>query len=206
LNVSVDPAAPQSTPRGRRARPGTTSTGLKPLSGEYARPPVARAGVGEAAGRPTVPVQVLVPRRDVFVSPALQRFHRRNSGRLQGSVTIGRRALGGSSSRPDGHRPVDRRVGRSRSSRVNSNAGVSVVSEGPRRTCVAKLALVTGSGAGIRPGHRGGGWPRQGRHARCVIVDSRPWPAAKEAADCPFAPACADAAVYEADVQRREGR
>ncbi|BBY11154.1 SDR family oxidoreductase [Mycobacterium marseillense] len=138
----------------------------------------------------TVAVQTLVPRRDVFVTPALQRF--------TGAIPDGARVIaieGGHwvvTSRPDviarlTAEWVDRTV-----------AGAPAVAEvrGVRREVCGKLALVTGAGAGIGRATavelaRGG--------ARKIVLADRDRVAAAETADAVRA-ACAEAAVYQVDV------
>lgn len=138
----------------------------------------------------TVAVQTLVPRRDVFVTPALQRF--------TGAIPEGARVIaieGGHwvvTSRPDvvarlTAEWVDRTV-----------AGAPAVAEvrGERREVRGKLALVTGAGAGIGRATavelaRGG--------ARKIVLADRDRAAAAETADAVRA-ACAEAAVYQVDV------
>ncbi|MGH3561842.1 MAG: alpha/beta fold hydrolase, partial [Mycobacterium sp.] len=124
----------------------------------------------------TVAVQVLAPRRDIFITPALQRF--------TGAIPAGSRVVsieGGHwvvSSRPDviarlTAEWVDRAVAGAPTS------GASVVRTG-RRDVRGKLALVTGAGAGIGRA-TAVELARQG--ARAVIVVDRDLAAAKETAD-----------------------
>ncbi|MBI2693727.1 short-chain dehydrogenase [Mycobacterium nebraskense] len=140
----------------------------------------------------TVAVQVLVPRRDVFVTPALQRF--------TGAIPAGGRVVsieGGHwvvTSRPDviarlTAEWVDRNAG------GEPGAGVPTVRGGPREVR-GKLALVTGAGAGIGRATA----VELARHGagKMVIVD-RDLAAAKVTADAVRA-ACAEAAVYQVDV------
>ena len=142
--------------------------------------------------RTTVPVQVLVPRKDIFVTPALQRF--------TGTVLDGGRVIpieGGHwvvTSRPD---VVARLTGEwvDRNSGSAAPADESVVRGGPREVR-GKLALVTGAGAGIGRA-TAVELARQG--ARKVVIVDRDLAAANETADAVRA-ACAEAAVYLADV------
>jgi short-subunit dehydrogenase/pimeloyl-ACP methyl ester carboxylesterase len=142
--------------------------------------------------RTTVPVQVLVPRKDIFVTPALQRF--------TGTVLDGGRVIpieGGHwvvTSRPD---VVARLTGEwvDRNSGSAAPADESVVHGGPREVR-GKLALVTGAGAGIGRA-TAVELARQG--ARKVVIVDRDLAAANETADAVRA-ACAEAAVYLADV------
>jgi short-subunit dehydrogenase/pimeloyl-ACP methyl ester carboxylesterase len=140
----------------------------------------------------SVAVQVLVPRRDIFVTPALQRF--------AGSIPAGGRVVpieGGHwvvASRPDV-------VARLTGEWVDQHAGgaaaasASVLRGGPRDVR-GKLALVTGAGAGIGRA-TAVELARQG--ARKVVIVDRDVAAANDSADAVRA-ACAEAAVYRADV------
>src|SRR6202041_118069 len=123
-----------------------------------------------------VPVQVLVPRKDIFVTPALQRF--------TGSIPLGSRVIpieGGHwvvTSRPDviarlTAKWVDRNVG------GVVTAGASVVYGSPREVR-GKLALVTGAGAGIG---RATAVELARRGARKVVIVDRDLAAANESAD-----------------------
>lgn len=140
----------------------------------------------------SVPVQVLVPRKDIFVTPALQRF--------TGAIPAGGRVVpieGGHwvvTSRPDviarlTSEWIDQAVA------GTTPAGASVVRTG-RREVRGKLALVTGAGAGIGRA-TAVELARQG--ARTVIVADRDLVAAKEAAAVVQA-AGAEAAAYQVDV------
>jgi short-subunit dehydrogenase/pimeloyl-ACP methyl ester carboxylesterase len=140
----------------------------------------------------TVAVQVLVPRRDVFVTPALQRF--------TGAIPAGGRVIpieGGHwvvTSRPD---VVARLTGEwvDRNAGGAASASASVVRGGPREVR-GKLALVTGAGAGIGRATA----VELARHgARKVVIVDRDLAAANEGADAVRA-ASAEAAVYQADV------
>jgi short-subunit dehydrogenase/pimeloyl-ACP methyl ester carboxylesterase len=139
-----------------------------------------------------VPVQVLVPRKDIFVTAALQRF--------AGAIPGGGRVItieGGHwvvTSRPD---VVARLTGEwvDRNSGGAAPAGESDVRGGPRAVR-GKLALVTGAGAGIGRA-TAVELARQG--ARKVVIVDRDLAAARETADAVRA-ACSEAAVYQADV------
>jgi len=139
-----------------------------------------------------VPVQVLVPRKDIFVTPALQRF--------TAAIPGGGRVIpieGGHwvvKSRPD---VVARLTGEwvDRNSGGAAPVDESVVRGGPREVR-GKLALVTGAGAGIGRA-TAVELARQG--ARKVVIVDRDLAAANETADAVRA-ACAEAAVYQADV------
>jgi NAD(P)-dependent dehydrogenase (short-subunit alcohol dehydrogenase family)/pimeloyl-ACP methyl ester carboxylesterase len=139
-----------------------------------------------------VPVQVLVPRMDLVVTPALQRF--------TGSIPLGSRVVpieGGHwvvTSRPD----VIARLASEWIDRVVSGAAsqsASVVGTG-RRDVRGKLALVTGAGAGIG---RATAIELARKGARTVVIVDRDLAAAKEAAAA-VQEAGSDAAVYQADV------
>jgi short-subunit dehydrogenase/pimeloyl-ACP methyl ester carboxylesterase len=141
----------------------------------------------------TVAVQVLAPRRDIFVTPALQRF--------TGAIAAGGRVVpveGGHwvvTSRPDviarlTAEWVDQHVGGA------PGASAPAVRGGPREVC-GKLALVTGSGAGIGRA-TAVELARQG--ARKVVIVDRDAAAANDSADAVRA-ACAEAAVYRVDVR-----
>ncbi|MEB3983309.1 SDR family oxidoreductase [Mycobacterium sp. 663a-19] len=140
----------------------------------------------------TVAVQVLAPRRDIFVTPALQRF--------TGSIPAGGRVI----SIEGGHWVVTSRpevIARLTAEWVDRNTGASAadgapVARGGPREVRGKLALVTGAGAGIGRA-TAVELARHGAH-KVVIVD-RDLAAANETADAVRA-ACAEAAVYRADV------
>lgn len=149
-----------------------------------------------APGRPlpetSVAVQTLVPRRDIFVTPALQRF--------TGAIPKGGRVIeieGGHwvvTSRPDviarlTTEWVDRSVAGA------TGTGAAEV-RGERREVRGKLALVTGAGAGIGRATA----VELARHgARKIVLVDRDLAAAHETADAVRA-ACADAPVYQVDV------
>lgn len=140
----------------------------------------------------SVAVQTLVPRRDIFVTPALQRF--------TGAIPHGARVIeieGGHwvvTSRPDviarlTAEWVDRNVG------GTAGAGAAEV-RGERREVRGKLALVTGAGAGIGRATA----VELARHgARKIVLVDRDLAAANETADAVRA-ACAEAPVYQVDV------
>jgi short-subunit dehydrogenase/pimeloyl-ACP methyl ester carboxylesterase len=147
---------------------------------------------GPQLPKTTVAVQVLVPRRDVFVTPALQRF--------TGAIPTGGQVI----SIEGGHWVVTSRpevIARLTGEWVDRNVGgaatepASVVRGGPREV-QGKLALVTGAGAGIGRATA----VELARHgARKVVIVDRDLAAANESADAVRA-ACAEAAVYRADV------
>jgi NAD(P)-dependent dehydrogenase (short-subunit alcohol dehydrogenase family)/pimeloyl-ACP methyl ester carboxylesterase len=140
----------------------------------------------------SVPVQVLVARKDYFVTPALQRF--------TGSIPPGSRVIpieGGHwvvTSRPD---VIARLTGEWVDLVVEgaAPAGESEVRTGPRDVH-GKLALVTGAGAGIGRA-TAVELARQGA-ATVVVVDRDP-DGANETAEAVRAVG-AEAAVYQVDV------
>ncbi|OBJ61224.1 SDR family oxidoreductase [Mycobacterium sp. 1423905.2] len=140
----------------------------------------------------TVPTQVLIPRRDVFVSPALQRF--------TGAIPSGGRVIeieGGHwvvTSRPD---VIARLTGEWVDQLVDGRvtAGASVVCGGTRQVA-GKLALVTGSGAGIG---RATAIELARQGAQKVVIVDRDLAAANDTAAAVRA-AGAQAAVYQVDV------
>jgi NAD(P)-dependent dehydrogenase (short-subunit alcohol dehydrogenase family)/pimeloyl-ACP methyl ester carboxylesterase len=140
----------------------------------------------------TVPVQVLAPRMDMFVTPALQRF--------TGSIPLGSRVVaieGGHwvvTARPDviarlAAEWIDRHVSGA------ALAAAGAVQTGPRDVR-GKLALVTGAGAGIGRA-TAVELARQG--ADTVVIVDRDLAAAQEAAAA-VREAGARAAAYQADV------
>ncbi|WP_414688859.1 SDR family oxidoreductase [Mycobacterium sp.] len=140
----------------------------------------------------TVPIQVLVPRMDIFVTPALQRF--------TGSIPLGSRVVpieGGHwvvTARPDviarlAGEWIDRVVGGAASNNP------SAVRTGPRDVR-GKLALVTGAGAGIGRA-TAVELARQG--AGTVVIVDRDLAAAEDTAAA-VRNAGAGAAAYQADV------
>ncbi|OBJ67699.1 SDR family oxidoreductase [Mycobacterium sp. 1274756.6] len=138
-----------------------------------------------------VPVQVLVPRKDLFVSPALQRF--------TGSIPPGGRVVpieGGHwviTSRPD----VIARLTAEWVDRAVAAATVPAgVPHGLRGEVAGKTALITGAGAGIGRA-TAIEFARQG--ARTVVIVDRDRDAAADTAAAVRA-AGADAAVYQVDV------
>ncbi|OBI81344.1 SDR family oxidoreductase [Mycobacterium asiaticum] len=147
---------------------------------------------GDELPRTGVPVQVLVPSKDAFITGALQRF--------MGAMTSGGRVVpvqGGHwvvTSRPD---VVARLVGEwvERVDGAVPDAGPSQMRSGPRDVR-GKLALVTGAGAGIGRA-TAVELARNGAHT--VVIVDRDLTAANETADAVRA-ACAEAAVYQVDV------
>jgi NAD(P)-dependent dehydrogenase (short-subunit alcohol dehydrogenase family)/pimeloyl-ACP methyl ester carboxylesterase len=139
-----------------------------------------------------VPVQVLVPRMDIFVTPALQRF--------TGSIPLGSSVVpieGGHwvvMSRPD---VVARLAGEWIDRIVDGAASpsTSIVGTG-RRDVRGKLALVTGAGAGIG---RATAVELARKGARTVVIVDRDLAAGEETAAA-VRDIGADAAVYQADV------
>jgi short-subunit dehydrogenase/pimeloyl-ACP methyl ester carboxylesterase len=139
-----------------------------------------------------VPVQVLVPRMDIFVTPALQQF--------TGSIPLGSRVIpieGGHwvvTSRPD----VVARLAAEWIDRVAGGAAAtsaSVVGSG-RRDVRGKLALITGAGAGIG---RATALELARKGARTVVIVDRDLAAAQQTA-ADVRDIGVNAAVYQADV------
>jgi len=140
----------------------------------------------------TVPIQVLVPRMDMFVTPALQRY--------TGSIPLGGRVVpieGGHwvvTARPDviarlASEWIDRHVGEA------APASANIVRTGPRDVR-GKLALITGAGAGIGRATA----VELARHgADTVVIVDRDLGAAEKTAAA-VREAGAGAAVYQADV------
>src|SRR6201995_6184915 len=140
----------------------------------------------------SVPVQVLAPRMDLFVTPALQRF--------TGSIPLGSRVVpieGGHwvvTARPD----VIARLTSEWIDRVVNGAAPnsqSAVRTGPRDVR-GKLALVTGAGAGIG---RATALELARQGADPVVIVDRDLAAAEDTAAA-VRDAGAGAAAYEADV------
>jgi short-subunit dehydrogenase/pimeloyl-ACP methyl ester carboxylesterase len=139
-----------------------------------------------------VPVQVLAPRMDIFVTPALQQF--------TGSIPLGSRVIpieGGHwvvTSRPD----VVARLAAEWIDRVAGGAAAtsaSVVGSG-RRDVRGKLVLITGAGAGIG---RATALELARKGARTVVIVDRDLAAAEETA-ADVRDIGVNAAVYHADV------
>ncbi|OBJ73966.1 SDR family oxidoreductase [Mycobacterium colombiense] len=154
--------------------------------------PAPMLAPGRQLPETTVAVQTLVPRRDIFVTPALQRF--------AGAIPNGGRVIeieGGHwvvTSRPDviarlTAEWVDRHVAGA------PPAGPAEV-RGERREVRGKLALVTGAGAGIG---RATAVELARNGARKIVLVDRDLAAANDAADAVRA-ACAEAAAYQVDV------
>ncbi|HEY6858131.1 MAG TPA: SDR family oxidoreductase [Mycobacterium sp.] len=154
--------------------------------------PAPFLAAGAALAETTVPVQVLVPRKDIFVTPALQRY--------TGSIPLGSRVVpieGGHwvvTSRPDviarlTSEWIDRNVAGA------ASVTASAVRSG-RREVRGKLALVTGAGAGIGRA-TAVELARQG--ADTVVIVDLDLAAAEETAVA-VRDAGAGAAVYQADV------
>lgn len=148
--------------------------------------PAPMLAPGAQLPKTTVAVQTLVPRRDLFVTPALQRF--------TGAIPDGGRVIeieGGHwvvTSRPDV-------VARLTAEWVDRGAGAPEA-RGERRAVGGKLALVTGAGAGIGRATA----VELARHgARTVVLADRDPIAAEVTADAVRA-AGARAAVYRVDV------
>jgi NAD(P)-dependent dehydrogenase (short-subunit alcohol dehydrogenase family)/pimeloyl-ACP methyl ester carboxylesterase len=169
----------------RRAVPRSSADYLNGLNLYRANMPAPFVAPGAHLPQTTVPVQVLVPRKDIFVTPALQRF--------TGSIPAGGRVVaieGGHwvvTSRPDVV------------ARLTSEWIERRVEPGPRtgrRDIRGKLALVTGAGSGIG---RATAVELARNGARAVVIVDRDAAAAQEAATA-VQDAGAAAAVYHVDV------
>jgi short-subunit dehydrogenase len=181
-----------STRSQRRKAPRSIADYVNGLNLYRENMPAPFLAPGPQLPKTTVAVQVLVPRRDIFVTPALQRF--------TGAIPAGGRVI----SIEGGHWVVTSRpevIARLTGEWVDRNVGgaatgrASVVRGGPREV-QGKLALVTGAGAGIGRATA----VELARHgARKVVIVDRDLAAANESADAVRA-ACAEAAVYQADV------
>ncbi|MGA9489849.1 MAG: SDR family oxidoreductase [Mycobacterium sp.] len=137
-----------------------------------------------------VPVQVLVPRKDIFVTPALQRFT--GSIPLRSSVVPIEGGHWVVTARPD---VVARLAGEWIDGVVDGAAPASPERTGPRDVR-GKLALITGAGAGIG---RATALELARQGAGTVVIVDRDLAAAQETAKS-VREAGAGAAAYEADV------
>ena len=181
-----------STRSQRRKAPRSIADYVNGLNLYRENMPAPFLAPGPQLPKTTVAVQVLVPRRDIFVTPALQRF--------TGAIPAGGRVI----SIEGGHWVVTSRpevIARLTGEWVDRNVGgaatgrASVVRGGPREV-QGKLALVTGAGVGIGRATA----VELARHgARKVVIVDRDLAAANESADAVRA-ACAEAAIYQADV------
>jgi short-subunit dehydrogenase/pimeloyl-ACP methyl ester carboxylesterase len=181
----------RSSTRSRRERPPRTMGDYLNGLGLYrANMPGPMLRPGSELPETTVAVQVLVPRKDIFVTPAVQRF--------TGAIPDAGRVIpieGGHwvvTSRPD---VIARLTAEWVDQTVSGATGGSVVRGGPREVG-GKLALVTGAGAGIG---RATAAELARRGARKVVIVDRDLAAANDSADAVRA-ACAEAAVYQVDV------
>ncbi|RUP05288.1 MAG: SDR family oxidoreductase [Mycobacterium sp.] len=151
--------------------------------------PAPLVSPGDEVPQTAVPVQVLIPGKDLFITPALQRY--------VGAIPPTGRVVpiqGGHwvvTSRPD----VIARLTAEWIDQVVAGEPESEVRAGPREVG-GKLALVTGSGSGI--GRATAVELARNGAAKVVIVDRDPG-AAGETADAVRA-AGAQAVVYQADV------
>lgn len=174
-----------STRAQRRGTPRSTGDYCNGLNLYRANMPAPFVKPAAQLPETSVPVQVLAPRKDIFVTPALQHF--------TGSIPAGSRVVaieGGHwvvTSRPDviarlTSEWIDRRV--------------EPAARSGRRDVRGKLALVTGAGAGIG---RATAIELARQGARAVVIVDRDLAGAGETADAVRA-AGAVAAVYQADV------
>jgi short-subunit dehydrogenase/pimeloyl-ACP methyl ester carboxylesterase len=181
----------RSSTRSRRERPPRSIADYVNGLGLYrANMPGPMLRPGAQLPKTTVAVQVVVPRKDIFVTPALQRF--------TGSIPENGRVIGIEgghwvvTSRPE---VIARLTAEWVEETVAGAASGSVVRGGPREVS-GKLALVTGAGAGIG---RATAVELARRGARKVLIVDRDLAAANDSADAVRA-ACAEAAVYRVDV------
>ena len=174
------------------APPRSRGDYLNGLNLYRANMPAPFLALGAQVPHTNVPVQVLMPRMDIFVTPALQQF--------TGSIPLGSRVIpieGGHwvvTSRPD----VVARLAAEWIDRVVSGAAAtsaSVVGSG-RRDVRGKLALITGAGAGIG---RATALELARKGARTVVIVDRDVVAAEETA-ADVRDIGVNAAVYQADV------
>ncbi len=181
-----------STRSHRHATPRSITDYVNGLNLYRANMPGPMLSPGRELSKTSVPVQVLVPRKDIFVTPAVQRF--------TGTIPAGSRVI----SIEGGHWVVTSRpdvVARLTSEWVDRSGGGTVIAVEPSvlggpHEIPGKLALVTGAGAGIGRATA----VELARHgARMVVIVDRDLAAANETADAVRA-ACAEAAVYQADV------
>jgi short-subunit dehydrogenase/pimeloyl-ACP methyl ester carboxylesterase len=180
----------RSSTRSRRdAPPRSIADYLNGLGLYRANMPGPMLRPGAQLPKTTVAVQTLVPRKDIFVTPALQRF--------TGTIPDGGRVIpieGGHwvvTSRPE----VIARLTAEWVDQTVSGTAEPGVRSGPREVG-GKLALVTGAGAGIG---RATAVELARRGARKVVIVDRDLAAANDSADAVCA-ACAEAAVYRVDV------
>ncbi|OBK40053.1 short chain dehydrogenase [Mycobacterium sp. 1245111.1] len=178
------------------SRPGdpvrTTADYVNGLNLYRANMPGPFMAPGAKLPHTTVPVQVLVPRMDMFVTPALQRF--------TGSIPLGSRVVpieGGHwvvTARPD----VIARLAGEWIDRNVDGAALAIagtVQPGPRDVR-GKLALVTGAGAGIG---RATALELARQGADTVVIVDRDLAAAQQTAAA-VRETGAGAAAYQADV------
>ncbi|OBA77431.1 short chain dehydrogenase [Mycobacterium sp. 1554424.7] len=180
----------RSSTRSRRdAPPRSIADYLNGLGLYRANMPGPMLRPGAQLPKTTVAVQTLVPRKDIFVTPALQRF--------TGAIPDGGRVIpieGGHwvvTSRPE----VIARLTAEWVDQTVSGTAEPGVRSGPREVG-GKLALVTGAGAGIG---RATAVELARRGARKVVIVDRDLAAANDSADA-VRVACAEAAVYRVDV------
>jgi short-subunit dehydrogenase/pimeloyl-ACP methyl ester carboxylesterase len=193
---AVERIGRSSTRSQRRATPRSIADYVNGLNLYRANMPAPMLSPGRDLPKTNVAVQVLAPRKDLFVTPALQRF--------TGAIPAGGRVV----SIEGGHWVVTSRpdvIARLTSEWIDRSAGGPVTASQPSvpsgpHEIAGKLALVTGAGAGIGRATA----VELARHgARKVVIVDRDLAAANETADAVRA-ACAEAAVYQADVSDEE--
>ncbi|MDT5115125.1 MAG: hypothetical protein QOE30_864 [Mycobacterium sp.] len=193
---AVERIGRSSTRSRRRATPRSIADYVNGLNLYRANMPAPMLSPGRDLPKTNVAVQVLVPRKDFFVTPALQRF--------TGAIPAGGRVV----SIEGGHWVVTSRpdvIARLTSEWIDRSAGGPVTASDPSgpggpHEIPGKLALITGAGAGIGRATA----VELARHGvRKVVIVDRDLAAANETADAVRA-ACAEAAVYQADVSDEE--
>ncbi|MBV9720291.1 MAG: SDR family oxidoreductase [Mycobacterium sp.] len=182
-----------SSTRSQTRAPGrSTGDYVNGLNLYRANMPAPFLAPGAQLPQTKVPVQVLVPRMDIFVTPALQRF--------TGSIPLGSRVIpieGGHwvvTSRPD----VIARLTGEWIDRVISGAPSpsKAVVRTERSDVRGKLALVTGAGAGIGQATA----VELARQGACTVVIVDRDLAAAESTAAAVQDAGASAPVYQVDV------
>lgn len=184
-----------STRSRRESAPRSTRDYVNGLNLYRENLPAPLVSPGRELPRTDVPVQVLLPSKDLFITAPLQRF--------MSSISLRSRIVpieGGHwvvTSRPD---VVARLTGEWVDEASVTPTAASRVRGGPREVR-GKLALVTGAGAGIG---RATAVELAGNGAAKVVIVDRDLAAANESADAVRA-AGAEAVAYQADVTDETG-